>query len=77
MSDRPWLTQKEICERFDISIETWRRWVISGRAPARDPESPKRRPTWGKQTIQDWDDRRRGLEKPVGRTFFNTHRRSA
>jgi hypothetical protein len=78
VSDRPWLTQKDICERFGICDETWRRLWRSGRAPAPDPVvSSTNRPKWGKQVIDDWDDERRGIVKHKARTFFASHRRSA
>lgn len=76
MSDAPWLTQRDICLRFGISDETWRRWVRAGIAPAPLPDFPKNRPRWGKHTIDAWDHEQRGIVK-APRSFFGSHRRSA
>lgn len=68
------LTQKDICERFGISDETWRRWRQCGRAPAPEPwpVSTKRRPRWLTSVIENFR-RGRGQER---RHYFDSARKT-
>lgn len=58
--------QADICRRFGISDETWRRWRAARRAPAPVPNVPGR-PRWRVEDIEAFgcglfrcDRRRRG-----------------
>lgn len=67
------LTQAAICERLDISDETWRRWVRCGRAPAALEGFPRLRPRWARSDVEAFELGR--FTGPTMRHYFGTARR--
>lgn len=41
MDETKWLTVQDVAERFDVSIETVRRWIRSGELPVLDLGGPR------------------------------------
>jgi hypothetical protein len=71
-ADRPsFLTQTQICERFGISDETWRRWRKARQVPAPLPNIPGH-PRWAVADIEDFE---RGRFGATGRHYFVAARR--
>lgn len=66
------LSTPAICERLGIERHTWRRWVVSRRAPAPVPNLPGH-PRWTVEAIENF---RRGLYGQAGRrVYFGAARR--